>query len=170
MTRTTKLPIWSLFNQSEQAMLKTPSQPVDLSTLETPEMQQLIDDMVITMNQAEGIGLAAPQVGKSLRLAVVTGEVNGQSEPYVLVNPIISPIGAEQVDGEEGCLSIRDVFGLVPRATHIRLKAFDRHGQPWSIEAFDLFARVIQHEVDHLQGVLFLDRVTRFTKGQDKLK
>lgn len=150
-------------------MLKTPAVPVDLTTLDQPDIQQLIDDMIKTMNQAEGIGLAAPQVGQSIRLAVVDGAVSGQAKPYVLINPIVQVSDPEQSEAEEGCLSIPGVFGLVPRPKKITLKAFDRHGQPWSIPAEQLLARVIQHEVDHLNGTLFLDRLTSFTRGQEKL-
>jgi len=169
MKKRTKLRIWSIFTETDKTMLKTPTQPVDLSTLQNPETQQLIDDMIKTMKQADGIGLAAPQIGQSIRLAIVAGEVNGQKEPFVLVNPVVNVIGAEQDEGEEGCLSVVGVFGLVPRAATITLKAFDRFGQPWSVTATELFARVIQHEVDHLNGVLFLQRLTSFTKGQEKL-
>lgn len=169
MKRKTKLRIWSVFTHGDTTMLKTPAQPVDLSTLQNPETQQMIDDMIKTMKQADGIGLAAPQIGQSIRLAIVAGEVNGQKEPFVLINPVVSVIGAGQIEGEEGCLSIAGVFGLVPRAEKITLKAFDRFGQPWSTQATELFARVIQHEVDHLNGVLFLQRLTSFTKGQEKL-
>lgn len=150
-------------------MLKTSARPVDLALLITPEMQQLIDDMVKTMFQAQGIGLAAPQIGKSLRLAVVSGELQNRSAPLVLINPTVSAIGTEQQNDEEGCLSVPGVFGLVPRAIHMAVKAFDRHGQPWSLTADNLLARVIHHEVDHLNGILFLERATGITKGQEKL-
>ncbi len=150
-------------------MLKTASKPVDLSTLASAGMQQLIDDMIKTMQQAEGIGLAAPQIGQPIRLAIVAGEVGDRSEPLVLVNPVVSINDPKQVESEEGCLSIPGVFGMVPRAGHITLKAFDRHGQPWSLQAGELLARVVQHEIDHLNGLLFLDRLTSYTKGQEKI-
>lgn len=169
MKHKTKLRIWSIFSEPDRAMLKTPSAPVDLPNLGTPAMQKLIDEMLLTMRQAEGIGLAAPQIGQPLRIAVVAGTVDGQAEPYILVNPVTSVIGSEQIDDEEGCLSIPGVFGIVPRAARISLKAFDRHGQPFSLTAEQLLARVIQHEVDHLNGVLFLDRLTSYTKGQEKM-
>lgn len=169
MKRKTKLRIWSLFESADQSMLKTSAQVVDVSSLAESATQQLIDDMIKTMNQANGIGLAAPQIGQSIRLAVVSGDIADRSEPFVLVNPIVSVVRAEQVEGEEGCLSIPGVFGIVPRAANITLKAFDRHGQPWTLPASELLARVIQHEVDHLNGILFLDRAISYTKGQEKL-
>ena len=150
-------------------MLRTPGQLVDLSTLENTDMQELIDQMITSMHQAEGIGLAAPQIGRSLRLTVIAGEVQGHREPLILINPVVEVIGTEQNTGEEGCLSITGVFGQVVRASRIRVKAFDRRGQLFVTTAEDLFARVILHEVDHLNGVLFIDRATSITKGQEKL-
>lgn len=150
-------------------MLKTPARLVDLPSLATKDMQKLIDNMIKTMWQADGVGLAATQIGKSMRLAVIVGEGGGRTEPLILVNPTISVVGTEQNISEEGCLSVPGVFGNVARASHIIVKAFDRHGQAWTKPADDLFARIIQHEIDHLNGVLFIDRTTDFTKGQEKL-
>ncbi len=169
MKRKTKLPIWSYFNTVQRALLTETAQPIHVSGIGQPTMQKLIDDMLITMKQAKGIGLAAPQIGQSIRLAVISGEIDERVEPYVLINPVLQVAGTTQVEGEEGCLSIPGVFGMVPRAATISLKAFDRLGQPWSMDAHELLARVIQHEVDHLNGVLFLERLTTYTKGQEKI-
>jgi peptide deformylase len=100
---------------------------------------------------------------------VIVGEGRGRPEPYIFINPTINVIGTEQNTSEEGCLSVPGVFGNVTRASHIVVKAFDRHGQAWTKPADDMFARIIQHEIDHLNGVLFIDRTTDFTKGQEKL-
>ena len=118
----------------------------------TDELRRLADDMFETMHAARGIGLAAPQVGRPERLAVVDIENN----PIVVVNPeIILTDGSAK--GEEGCLSIPEVFGDVDRATRITLRAMDRDGKPFELEATDLLARCLQHEIDHLHGKLFID-------------
>lgn len=151
-------------------MLSSPTAAVDTSVLADPEWQQLIDDMIVTMRQADGIGLAAPQVGRSVRLAVISADTDPSlSQPLVLVNPTVTVSGSSQIDGEEGCLSIVGVFGIVPRAIEVTVTAFDRHGRIQKFSARDLLARVIQHEVDHLNGVLFISRTDRLTKGQELL-
>lgn len=118
----------------------------------TDELRRLTDDMFETMYAARGIGLAAPQVGREERLAVVDIEDN----PIVVVNPqIVLADGSAR--GEEGCLSIPEVFGEVDRATRITVRALDRNGEPFELEATDLLARCLQHEIDHLHGKLFID-------------
>jgi peptide deformylase len=118
----------------------------------TDELQTLIDDLFATMHAAEGIGLAAPQVGRRERVAVV--EVDEQ--PLVIINPeIVSPAGSAKA--EEGCLSIPDIYGSVERPERIVVRALDRHGNPFELEASGLLARCIQHETDHLNGKLFID-------------
>jgi peptide deformylase len=125
----------------------------------TEELQHLIDDMFETMHACEGIGLAAPQVGRLERLAVV--EVD--ERPIVLINPeVISGEGSERA--EEGCLSIPDVFGEVERSSRVMVRALDRHGQPFELEASGLLARAIQHEIDHLHGKLFIDYLSFLKK------
>ncbi len=117
-----------------------------------PEFQKLVDDMFETMYAAKGIGLAAPQVGRTERVAVV--DVEGAR--YVIVNPeIVLREGSQK--GEEGCLSIPDVYADVERAMHVIVQAQDREGKPIEIEATDLLARCLQHEIDHLHGKLFID-------------
>jgi peptide deformylase len=120
----------------------------------TDELRRLIDDMFETMHAAKGIGLAAPQVGRSERIAVV--DVEGGKQPYALVNPeIISREGS--VKGEEGCLSIPDIFGDVERAQSVVVRAMDRDGKTFDVQGADLLARCFQHEIDHLDGKLFID-------------
>jgi peptide deformylase len=121
----------------------------------TDELRQLIDDMFETMYAAEGIGLAAPQVGRTERIAVIDIHEEG-SEPFAIINPeIIESEGSARA--EEGCLSIPDIYGDVDRATRIVVRALDRDGNPFEIEARDLLARCLQHEIDHLHGRLFID-------------
>lgn len=145
-------------------VLRSPAKPVPKSAFEDPLFQKLVDDMRETMYEYEGVGLAGPQVHEALRLAVI--EVQGDDErsqaevPFmVLVNPVITPLAEETRDGWEGCLSIPDLRGVVPRLRSLRLEAQDRHGKPYSLEAHDFFARVIQHECDHLDGNVYLDRM-----------
>ncbi len=170
MKRKTKLRIWSLFNADETKLLRTPSEPVELARVSTAEFQELIDDMFVTMRQAKGIGLAAPQVGQPIRLAIIAEEVDPQlPEPLTMINPQIVSPSLDQEVSEEGCLSIVGVFGDVQRATNITVRAFDRAGKPYTLKATNLLARAIQHEVDHLNGILFTDKATIITKGQDLL-
>ena len=120
----------------------------------TNEMQGLVADMTETMREGNGIGLAANQIGEALALAVVDlGE-----GPTVIINPQIVAREGEQVS-VEGCLSMPGLHGDVRRAQRIKVKARNRHGKPISIEAEGLLARVLQHEIDHLNGVVFIDRV-----------
>ena len=118
----------------------------------TDELRRLTDDMFDTMHAAKGIGLAAPQVGRSERIAVVDIDSN----PIVIVNPEIV-ITEGSAKGEEGCLSIPEIFGDVDRATRITVRALNRDGEPFELEATELLARCLQHEIDHLDGRLFLD-------------
>ena len=118
----------------------------------TEELQRLIADMFDTMHHARGIGLAAPQVGRSERLTVI--EIEG--ERLVLINPEVVE-RAGKVKGEEGCLSIPDIYGDVERAKTVTVRALDQRMQPIEVEAAELLARCIQHEVDHLDGKLFID-------------
>ena len=125
----------------------------------TDEIRRLVDDMFETMYAAQGIGLAAPQVGRSERLAVV--DVHG--ERFALINPeIVEEEGKER--GEEGCLSIPEIYGDVERATRVVVKATDVDGNPFEVEATELLARCFQHEIDHLHGKLFIDYLSFLKK------
>jgi peptide deformylase len=152
-------------------ILRARARPVDRAEMASPQFQRLIDDMLETMNEYAGIGLAGPQVHAGLRVfvaglkAVPIGEVmSGERDmPLIaVVNPEITPIGADVAEGWEGCLSIPDMRGRVPRAKEILVRAFDRHGKRLEFRAKDLPARVIQHETDHLDGVMFFDRMLTF--------
>jgi peptide deformylase len=120
----------------------------------TDELRRLIDDMFETMHAAKGIGLAAPQVGRLERIAVV--DLESGKRPITLVNPeIVSGEGSAK--SEEGCLSIPDVFGDVERPADVVVRALDREGKPFEMPASELLARCFQHEIDHLHGKLFID-------------
>ena len=142
-------------------VLREKARAVDKSELKSPAVQHFIDSMIDTMHEYSGVGLAAPQVHESLRLfvAMLTADDNGEGEALVFVNPEIVVKGDQTVEGWEGCLSIPDIRGRVPRAQHVVVSALDRHGKRFELELKDFAARVVQHENDHLDGVLFFDRM-----------
>ena len=150
-------------------VLRQVAATVSLEDLQTPTRQKFIDDMVETMKEYDGVGLAADQVFESLQIAVLEVADNPRypDKPKVpltvLVNPRITPTSDEMEDDWEGCLSIPDLRGLVPRYKSIRVRAHDRFGQPLDFVAHDFHARVIQHEFDHLNGKVYLDRMRDLT-------
>jgi peptide deformylase len=133
------------------------------------DLQVLIDDMIETMREAPGVGLAAPQIGKSIRLIVVEyggneeGEENEDDKKnlYVVVNPEITEASEEKVLGAEGCLSVPNLVGEVERHTEITVKGLNRLGRPWKKKMTGWLARIFQHEMDHLDGVVFPDKAVR---------
>lgn len=147
-------------------VLRVPGESV--KNVQAPEIQRLIDDMIETMREYRGVGLAAPQVHRSLQIAVIEGErepgsPKGPAWPLtVLINPRITPVSDELVEDWEGCLSIPDLRGKVPRHKEVEVQAHDRRGRPLQLRVSDFFGRVIQHEVDHLLGTVFLDRMKSF--------
>ena len=144
-------------------VLRAKARAIERSDIKTATVQKLIDDMLDTMAEYHGIGLAAPQVHEGLRLFVAAlGEDGEHDEPYVIINPEILVVGSDIVEDWEGCLSIPDVRGRVPRAREIEVRALDRHGERLQLSAHDFAARVIQHETDHLDGLLFFDRMDSF--------
>lgn len=142
-------------------VLRERARALDKSDLRSALVQKLIDDMIDTMHEYHGVGLAAPQVHERLRLfvALLDEEPDAKTEPTVLVNPEIAPVAGDTEEGWEGCLSIPDVRGMVPRHTDITVRALDRHGKRFELRLKKFAARVAQHETDHLDGVLFLDRM-----------
>ena len=144
-------------------VLRKRAQPLDPREIGTPRIQRLIDDLFETMHDSRGIGLAGPQVHESVRLFVAgVDDPDGGMPPVVVINPEVTPVGSTVEEDWEGCLSIPDIRGRVPRAARIRLRALDRRGRRVALTADGYPARVIQHETDHLDGVLFLDRMTSF--------
>lgn len=150
------LPIAKLGNP----VLRQIAAPVEPSDIAGRAFQQLIDDMFETMHDAEGIGLAAPQVSSSQQLLVMACEGEHGFPETVLINPTILYYGPHQVENWEGCLSVDDLRGKVIRPSMVRVQALDRHGARLDMEATGLFAVCIQHEMDHLIGKVFLDRMT----------
>jgi peptide deformylase len=128
------------------------------------DVRRLVDDLFETMRAAKGVGLAANQVGVARRVAVVdVGD--DDPPPLVLINPVIVERGAELATAEEGCLSIPEIFGDVERPARVVVEALDRDGTPHRVEAAGYKARAIQHEIDHLDGILFLDHLSAVKRG-----
>ena len=146
--------------------LRTLARVVPRERIGDPEIQQLIDDMIETMRDAHGVGLAAPQVGVETQIFVY--ESAGHSDPAsdiplrVVINPMIHPHERELAYDWEGCLSIPDLRGMVPRNPAVRVQGLDRDGRPLDYVARGFEARIVQHEFDHLNGVVFLDRMRDF--------
>jgi len=145
-------------------VVRTAARELTQAEIASADIQRLIDDMVETMHEYDGVGLAAPQIHVGLRLAVIevpaSDERSEDAVPLsVLVNPRVTVLGDERPVGFEGCLSIPGLRGQVPRHARLRLEAQDRHGKPYVLEAQDFFARVIQHECDHLDGSVYIDRM-----------
>ena len=142
-------------------VLRTPAEQVGQEELAAEATQRLIDDLFETMGAAGGVGLAAPQVGigKQLFVYAVEGEGHDPVPPRVVVNPMLTPEAGDLVHDWEGCLSIPDLRGLVPRHPAVRVRALDRHGESLDYVAAGFEARIVQHEYDHLNGVVFLDRM-----------
>jgi len=144
-------------------LLKKKADPLDQFG---PKEQKLFEDMIETMYEEDGVGLAAPQIGVSRRVLIASPTMT-RGEEYVLVNPEILEARGHEL-GMEGCLSLPGISGEIPRARWIRFRAQDRNGKTIEMEIRDFFARIIQHEVDHLNGILLIDRVD-FDKRQEML-
>ena len=153
-------------------VLRQVAKSVDLNELVGPgsELQTFIDDMIETMHDEGGVGLAAPQVNRSIQIVVLE---YAENERYpgevaipltVLVNPVLSDYSPEKKEGWESCLSLADFRGMVPRSTTITLNAYDRFGEKIQKTVSGFEAVVLQHEIDHLKGLVFLDRMKDFTK------
>ena len=147
-------------------VLRAKARALDRSEIASPAVQQLVDDMIDTMFEYRGVGLAAPQVHHPMRLFVASlDDAAGESsevEPLTLINPEIVAAGADVVEDWEGCLSIPDIRGRVPRSRAITVRALNRKGGRVEVDAKDFHARVLQHEYDHLDGILFFDRMRSF--------
>ncbi len=158
--------IHPILRMGEPRLLRI-AQPVD--AFDTPELHALVADMFETMHDANGAGLAAPQIGVDRRLVIFGFAADAQrsdDDPVpetVLLNPVIEKLEVEEQDGWEGCLSVPGMRGLVPRAERIRYRGFDPFGKPIDRIATGFHARVVQHECDHLDGILYPMRVRDFT-------
>lgn len=129
------------------------------------EILNLVNEMIAACRKADGIGLAAPQIGKSIRLCIINLEHLGLP-PFALVNPIITKKSFKKVEMEEGCLSIPGVFGMVKRPESVTVEAMNLDGTKHKFNAEGMLSRVVQHEIDHLDGVLFTSKMTKQTSGK----
>jgi peptide deformylase len=130
------------------------------------KLAKILDDMYDTMIEYDGVGLAAPQIGLDARIAIV--DIDDELGTIEMINPIILETSGEQT-GPEGCLSFPGLFGDVTRPNFVKIEAFDRKGKKYKLEAEEFLARAIQHEIDHLDGILFTTKVTRYLE-EDELK
>ena len=161
--------IREILKMGDERLLRV-AQPVPAEMFDTPELWQLLDDMLQTMEHAGGVGLAAPQIGVDLQLVIFGFEA---SERYpdappvpqtILINPLITPLSPVLEEGYEGCLSVPGLRGAVNRYQQIRYEGFDPKGEPIVRFADGFHARVVQHECDHLIGRLYPSRITDFSK------
>ncbi len=141
-------------------ILRTRCKPVEMSD----EIAKLIDDMLYTMYEAPGIGLAAPQVGRDIRV-IVADVTEDKSQPIALVNPEIVATDGE-ITYEEGCLSLPGIYANVRRPAKVKIRGLNRDGEPVEMEAEDLLAVCLQHEIDHLNGVLFIDHLSALKRNR----
>ena len=141
------------------------AQAAPVTAFDTPELHALLQDMDDTMRSKNGAGIAAPQIGVSLQVVIFGVGANprypdAEEVPYtVLINPVLEPVGTQMEEGWEGCLSVPGMRGVVPRYKRLRYGGFDENGRPFEREASDFHARVVQHEVDHLDGILYPMRI-----------
>ncbi|MGG0657883.1 peptide deformylase [Rummeliibacillus pycnus] len=144
-------------------IVKNPAKVLETKALEVKKfdakLAQLLDDMYETMLENDGVGIAAPQVNKSIQAAVV--ELGEERDVLELINPVIVEISADTDVDMEGCLSFPDLYGDVERPIYVKVQAQDRNGELYELEAYDYDARVIQHEIDHLHGILFDKKIIK---------
>jgi peptide deformylase len=160
--------------QAGEPVLRAQARQLTREEIIADEIQRLIRDMRETMQDAPGVGLAAPQVGVTLQLAMIEdreellsslpaeelAEKERQAVPFhVLINPEITLLGDDRADFYEGCLSLSGFSAVVPRARRVRVAYLNEHGEPQSVEASGWYARILQHEIDHLRGTLYIDRM-----------
>lgn len=142
----------------------------EVMTFDDPKLQHLIDDMIPTMYEKDGIGLAAPQIGQSIRLIVTTPdphhfeEYSKTKEAIVMINPVIVSHSFFKTNSDEGCLSVPHLFGIVKRYKKVTVRYYDRHGAKQLIKASGLQSFVFQHEIDHIDGILFIDKAIKVCK------
>lgn len=145
-------------------VLRKVSKPIPV--LDVPKIKSLISDLTETMHEKDGLGIAAPQIGKSIRLIII----NTKDGAIAMINPKILKKSWKKNIDEEGCLSVPGVFGLVKRHSVITVSAINKDSKNIHFDAKGLFARVIQHEIDHLDGILFIDKAKKITRGKALLK
>ncbi len=141
--------------------LHVPASEVPVAEITTPDFQTYLDDLIYTMIESDGVGIASPQIGRNIR-AVVVQMPHG---PECFMNPVITKRSEAQVESEEGCLSVPGQFGIVMRSKRVTVEALNRHGRRVSLDLKQFPAIVFQHEIDHVNGVLYIDKAIRMTRG-----
>jgi peptide deformylase len=171
--------------QAGNPILRQRARPLSVAEIQTREMQKLIESMRACMHEAPGVGLAAPQIGLAMQLAVIEDREEYHKEVpesllqererspvpfHAIINPILEEVGQEKAEFFEGCLSLSGFSALVPRARAVRVTCLDERGERRVIEASGWYARILQHEIDHLNGSLYIDRMrTRSFTSMDNL-
>lgn len=147
-------------------ILRKKAENLNAADFSDKKIQKLISDLAETMRAKEGAGIAAPQVGESIQICLINKDFNALNPGHdlVLANPSWQKASLFKTLDEEGCLSVPEIFGQVKRCKKIKVQAFDESGRPLKFTASDFFARVIQHEVDHLNGILFIDKAKNLHK------
>ena len=167
-------PICLKIMQAGELVLRQEARPLAVEEVESPLVRELIDNMKETMRDARGVGLAAPQIGLPLQLAVIEDrpEYQRNATPeqleergrrpldfHAIINPRLTLLEIPTLEYFEGCLSVDGYTAIVPRARHVRVECLDENGEPRTIEASGWYARILQHEIDHLRGILYIDRM-----------
>jgi peptide deformylase len=167
-------PVKIEIDQAGNPVLRQRARPLSLAEIRSREIQKLMESMRTCMHEAPGVGLAAPQLGLALQLAVIEDReeyhrevseallLERERKPvafHAIINPVLEEIGEERAEFFEGCLSLSGFSALVPRARHVRVTCLDERGENRVIEASGWYARILQHEVDHLNGALYIDRM-----------
>jgi peptide deformylase len=153
---------------TEAKSLRERSRELEVSEITKQEFQDYCAALINKMHEANGVGLASPQIGKNIRVVVI--QPDPYKEPEILINPVITKKSEALLESEEGCLSVPGVFGLVKRHKKISVQALNRHGRRVEFEAKNFDAFVIQHEIDHLDGILFIDKADQKVKVDAKGK
>ncbi|MBU1032374.1 MAG: peptide deformylase [Patescibacteria group bacterium] len=141
--------------------LRQPSKEVDQEKIDTPEFQDYLNAMIEAMKQADGVGLAAPQVGRNERIIVINTDEGAE----IFINPVVIKSSTSMIDNEEGCLSVPGVWGLVDRHKKISVRALNRYARRVDLDCKGFSSIVMQHEIDHLDGILFIDKAKEITRG-----
>lgn len=139
--------------------LRERSRELEVAEVTTPEFQLFLDAMIQKMIKARGVGLASPQIGKNIRAIII--QPDPYKDPLVLINPEIVKKSVATEESEEGCFSVPGIYGLVKRHRKISIRAFNRHGRKFEFDAKDFDSFVLQHEIDHLDGILFIDKAEK---------
>ncbi|MBI2411079.1 MAG: peptide deformylase [Candidatus Kerfeldbacteria bacterium] len=153
----------------QEPEVRQESTPISVEELRQPAMQQFANDLIEAMIRFQGIGIASCQVGRTIRMVVITKEYTEEKEHLVLVNPRLVSVAEKTSVLEEGCLSVPGVFGPVERPSKVRVKALSRNGEPLDIKAKGMLARILQHEIDHINGILFVDKASTIRETQEEI-